>query len=72
MSVELLTINREMPRFLAINLHKPCIVINELKKIVKDLKQKNPHLNNYCLMEVGFSPDKEISHMRLYFMKKSQ
>lgn len=72
MLVELLTINKEMPQCLVFNLHKPIVLINELKKIVKDLKQKNPNLNNYRLMDVGFAPNnKEISQMRLYFVKKS-
>jgi len=70
--VELLTINKEMPKLLMFNLHKPSIVVDELKKIVKELKQKNPDLNNYCLMDVGFSPNKDMSQMRLYFMKKSR
>jgi len=37
-----LTINKEMPALLAFNLHKPAVLVKELKKIVKDLKQKNP------------------------------
>ncbi|HHY42007.1 MAG TPA: hypothetical protein GX514_04060 [Thermoanaerobacterales bacterium] len=70
--MELLTINKEMPHFLAFNLHEPFVLINELKKIVKDLKQKNPNLNNYRLMDVGFTANKkDISQMRLYFIKKS-
>lgn len=72
MPVELLTINKEMSQFLLFNLHEPIILVNELKKIVKDLKQKNPKLNNYRLMDVGFAyNNKDISQMRLYFIKKS-
>lgn len=72
MLVELLTIIKEMPKLLAFNLHKPSVVVSELKKIVKDLKQKNPHLNNYCLMDVGFlTNNTDKSQMRLYFIKKS-
>jgi len=69
--VELLTINKEMPALLAFNLHKPAVLVKELKKIVKDLKQKNPVLHNYCLMDVGFLPNQEMSQMKLYFLKKS-
>lgn len=71
--MELLTINKVMPRFVEFNLHEPIILMNELKKIVKDLKQKNPNLENYRLMDVGFTPNpnKDISEMRLYFIKKS-
>jgi len=72
MPVELLTINKEMSQFLLFNLHEPIILVNELKKIVKDLKQKNPKLNNYRLIDVGFAyNNKDISQMRLYFIKKS-
>jgi len=70
--MELLTINREMPKLIEFNLHEPIILVNELKKIVSELKRKNPNLNNYCLMDVGFSPNsKDMSQMRLYFVKKS-
>jgi len=68
--VELLTINKEMSRFLVFNLHEPTILVNELKKIVKELKHKNPNLNNYRLMDVGFTPDENMSQMRFYFIKK--
>jgi hypothetical protein len=71
--MELLTINRVLPQLLEVNLHEPIILVNELKKIVRDLKEKNPNLENYRLMDVGFSPNhnKDISQMRLYFIKKS-
>ena len=72
--MELLTINKVMPQLLEVNLHEPIILMNELKKIVKDLKQKNPNLENYRLIDVGFTPNpnKDISQMRLYFIKKSR
>ncbi|HHY71230.1 MAG TPA: hypothetical protein GX519_06240 [Thermoanaerobacterales bacterium] len=62
-----------MPQFLEFNLHEPIILINELKKIVKDLKTKNPNLENYRLMDVGFTPNpsRDISQIKLYFIKKS-
>lgn len=53
--------------------NEPIVLINELKRIVKDLKQKNPNLNNYRLMDVGFTSNsnKNISQMKLYFIKRS-
>ncbi|MGI6485791.1 MAG: hypothetical protein ACOX15_05620 [Tepidanaerobacteraceae bacterium] len=71
--MELLTIDKKLPHFLEYNIFEPLILINELKKIVKELKQKNPCLKNYKLMDVGFSSSKTRTQprMRLYFIKKS-
>lgn len=71
--MELLTINKVKPQLLDFSFNEPIVLINELKRIVKDLKQKNPNLNNYRLMDVGFTSNsnKNISQMKLYFIKRS-
>lgn len=68
--MELLTINKKVPRHFQINIHEPAAIVYELKKIVRELKEKNPILLNYKLMDVGL-PDKnqKIPHMSLYFVK---
>ena len=71
--VELLTIYKALPRPVEINLHEPMIILKEIKKIVKDLKSKNPRLKNYRLMDVGFTSEcmPRGSGMKLYFIKGS-
>lgn len=71
--MELLTINKIIPRYNKFDLKEPYILLNELKQMVKDLKNKNPLLQNYKLKDVGFPFDKEqqLSFVRLYFVKKS-
>ena len=72
--MELLTINKTLPRRQVINLQEPLLLVKELKKIVRDLKDKNPNLCSYKLMDVGFTSvnDQRVSHMRLYFVKRSR
>ncbi|HHX22509.1 MAG: hypothetical protein ACOX2A_10250 [Tepidanaerobacteraceae bacterium] len=69
--MELLTINKVMPQLFEY-INDPYIFMYELKSIVKELKQKNPILRNYRLMDVGFpsNHNKSYSQMRLYFIKK--
>lgn len=71
--MELLTINKPMSRQLEDKLHEPVKLIKELKKVVRDLKAKNPLLENYKLMDVGFikSINQKPSRMKLYFIKRS-
>ncbi|WP_422443980.1 hypothetical protein [Thermoanaerobacterium sp. DL9XJH110] len=69
--MELLTISKTLPRHLEFSLQDPLMMIMELKKIVKELKEKNPTLKNYRLMDVGFTAGQnhKIPQMRLYFIK---
>lgn len=69
--MELLTINKAIPRPLEVNFHEPMVVIGEIKKIVKDLKERNPSLKSYRLMDVGISQDNNCngSRVKLYFIK---
>lgn len=71
--LEILTIRKVMPYRLKYNIQDPLILINELKKVVKELKTNNPYLKNYKLMDVGFAiVDKQkSSHMSLYFKKEA-
>lgn len=72
--MELLTINKTLPRRHFPSLQEPLLLIKELKEIVRDLKDKNPKLYGYKLMDVGFTSvcNYQASHMRLYFVKRSQ
>lgn len=68
--MELLTINKKVPRHFQINLQEPAALVYELKKIVRELKEKNPVLLNYKLMDVGLpGKNQKIPHMSLYFIK---
>ncbi len=71
--MELLTINKKLPHFLESNLREPFTLIKELKEIVRELKEKNPCLKNYKLMDVGFVSSKARTspRMSLYFIKRS-
>lgn len=71
--MELLTINKKLPRRQILSLQEPLLLIKELKQIVRELKDKNPILCNYKLMDVGFTSIKnqKASRMKLYFIKKS-
>lgn len=55
------------------DIQEPVVLMNELKKIVKELKERNPNLRDYKLMNVGFTSNHklDISQMRFYFIKKS-
>ncbi|HHW03487.1 MAG TPA: hypothetical protein GXX35_11900 [Thermoanaerobacterales bacterium] len=68
--MELLTINKTLPRQVQKNLQEPVVLVHEIKKIVRELKEKNPILRNYKLMDVGL-PDKnqKTPRMNLYFIK---
>ena len=71
--MELLTVNSVMSNFIKVNLNEPKILLKELKKVVRELRQRNPHLGDYCLMDVGFTTGRknDTSQIRLYFTKKS-
>jgi len=71
--MELLTINKAIPRPVEINIHEPVAILKEIKKIVKDLQEKNPNLKSYRLMDVGFTSGGFYSgsRMKLYFIKGS-
>ena len=71
--MELLTINKPMSRQLESKLYEPIKLIKELKTIVKELKEKNPSLKNYKLMDVGFITgiNQKPSRIKLYFIKRS-
>lgn len=68
--MELLTINKTLPCHLQLNLQEPLTILHEVKKIVKELKEKNPVLRNYRLMDVGLPrKNQKNPRMSLYFIK---
>lgn len=68
--MELLTINKTVPRHLQLNLQEPTALVYELKKIVRELKKKNPILRSYRLMDVGLpGKNQNTQRMSLYFIK---
>jgi len=68
--LELLTINKTVPRHLQLNLQEPAALVYELKKIVRELKEKNPILRSYRLMDVGLpGKNQNTQRMSLYFIK---
>lgn len=71
MQLEMLTIRKPMPHQINYDMQDPLLLINELKRIVKDLKKNNPSLKNYKLVDVGFFPigRRGKSHMSLYFKR---
>lgn len=69
-NLELLTINKKLPSHFCATLQEPVALVYELKKIVRELKEKNPILLDYKLMDVGLPvKSQEISHMSLYFIR---
>ncbi|HHY05177.1 MAG TPA: hypothetical protein GX534_08330 [Thermoanaerobacterales bacterium] len=70
--MELLTILKSFNFHLDVKPQELLNIIKEIKKIVRELKQKNPCLKNYKLMDVGFVFANKKPQMKLYFIKRSQ
>lgn len=70
--MEILTIRRKAIPHLSCDVTDPLLLLQELKMMVKDLKKNNPCLEDYRLVDVGFTStfnNQKISYMSLYFKR---